>query len=189
MNKKLFFTFLASLCFVAASAQETLTKSDTLRKDALNIFMEASDYIRKEIPYVNYVRDIRDAGVYIISTSQATGSGGREFTYFLIGQHEFAGMTDTLSFASSPDDTQDQVREMEVKTLKLGLVRYVAKTPLSKYLKINFTEPIAETVSTDKWDSWVMGASVSGFLNAMTYNADGLSKNAIPKGMLHLTGN
>ena len=29
-----------------------------------------SDYIRKEIPYVNYVRDIKDAGVYIISTNR-----------------------------------------------------------------------------------------------------------------------
>ena len=82
----------------AFSAQETTTKSDTLRKDALNVFMEASDYIRKEIPYVNYVRDIKDAGVYIISTSQRTGSGGCEFTFFLVGQNENAGMRDTLSF-------------------------------------------------------------------------------------------
>jgi len=37
--------------------------------------METSDYLRKEIPYVNYVRDIKDAGVYIISTVQQTGSG------------------------------------------------------------------------------------------------------------------
>ena len=56
----------------------------------LIVFMEATDYIRKEIPYVNYVRDIKDAGVYIISTSQRTGSGGLEFTYFLVGQHEYS---------------------------------------------------------------------------------------------------
>lgn len=156
----LFFCFLS----YSVSAQVPTSNSDTLRKDALNVFMDASDYIRKEIPYINYVRDIRDAQLYIISTSQTTGSGGREYTYFMYGQHEFAGMADTLSFASSPDDTQDQVREMEVRTLKLGLMRYVAKTPLSKYMKISFTEPIAQTVSTDKWNSWVMGASVSGYL-------------------------
>ena len=77
--------------------------ADTLRKDALNLFMDASDYIRKEIPYVNYVRDIRDAGLYIISTSQRTGSGGVEYTYFFIGQNENEGMRDTLMFTSSPD--------------------------------------------------------------------------------------
>lgn len=147
------------------SAQEVQTNSDTLRKDALNIFMEASDYIRKEIPFVNYVRDIKDADVYIISSSQGTGSGGREFSYFLYGQHNFAGMADTLKFASSPDDTQDKVREMQVRTLKMGLMRYISKTPLAKYMRITFSEPLSETVSSDKWNSWVFGASVNGFLN------------------------
>ncbi len=136
--------FSFSSCF----AQETASQSDTLRKDALNVFMEASDYIRKEIPYINYVRDIKDAGVYIISTYQRTGSGGFEYTYFFVGQHDFAGMRDTISFVTSPDETQDQIRIQEVKTLKMGLTRYVAKTPLAKYININFSEPLSETVST-----------------------------------------
>ena len=137
--------------------------ADTLRKDALNLFMDASDYIRKEIPYVNYVRDIRDAGLYIISTSQRTGSGGVEYTYFFIGQNENEGMRDTLMFTSSPDDTSEIIRENEVRTVKMGLVRYVARTPLSKYLSIGFSEPLSETVSTDKWNSWVFKTSISGY--------------------------
>jgi hypothetical protein len=126
--------------------------------------MEASDYIRKEIPYINYVRDIKDAGVYIISTSERTGSGGAEFTYFLVGQHEFAGMRDTISFFTTPDETQDQIRIQQVKTLKMGLMRYVSKTPLAKYMNISFSEPLSETVSTDKWDSWVFKANIYGYL-------------------------
>lgn len=146
-------------------SQETASKSDTLRKDALNVYMESSDYIRKEIPYINYVRDIKDASVYIISTIQRTGSGGREYTYFLVGQHEFEGMRDTVSFASKPDATEDEIRAKEVNTLKMGLMRYVAKTPLSEYMKITFTEPLSETVSTDKWNSWVFRARFTGFLD------------------------
>ena len=94
----------AALMFTIVSgiAQETLNQADTLRKDALNVFMESTDYVRKEIPYVNYVRDIRDAGVYIISTSQRTGSGGYEYTYFLVGQHEFEGMRDTIIPSDHP---------------------------------------------------------------------------------------
>ena len=163
--KRTILFFLFTIILIPAFSQEVPTKSDTLRKDALNVFMDASDYIRKEIPYVNYVRDIKDAGVYIISTHQRTGSGGVEFTYFLVGQNEYKGMADTLTFASSPDDTQDQIRAMEVRTLQLGLMRFVAKTPLAKYMKISFSEPISETVSSDKWNSWVYGASISGFLN------------------------
>lgn len=55
--------------FVNVDRQDEPIKSDTLRNDALNVFMSASDYIRKEIPCVNYVRDIKDADVYILSTT------------------------------------------------------------------------------------------------------------------------
>jgi hypothetical protein len=163
--KKIIILLALAMSFVNVFSQENATKLDTLRKDALNIFMSASDYIRKEIPYVNYVRDIKDAGVYIISTYQRTGSGGIEYTYFLVGQNENAGMRDTLSFVTSPDETQDEIRIKEVKTLKMGLMRYVAKTPLSKYMNISFTEPLSETVSTDKWNSWVYRAAFNGWLN------------------------
>ncbi len=140
--------------------------------------MEAIDYIRKEIPFVNYVRDIKDAGVYIISTNQRTGSGGMEFTYFLVGQNENGGMRDTVSFVTSPDETQDEIRIKEVNTLKMGLMRYVAKTPLSKYIKINFTEPLSETVSSDKWNSWVFRASFNGFLDGQqSYKSSNLNGN------------
>ena len=124
--------------------------------------MDATDYIRKEIPWVNYVRDIKDAGVYIISTGERTGSGGMEFTYFFVGQHQNEGMRDTLSFTTTPDETTEGRRAKEVNTLKLGLMRYIARTPLAKYMKITFSEPLSETVTTDKWNSWVFRTSLNG---------------------------
>ena len=160
------------------------TNSDDLRKDALKVFMDASDYIRKEIPYVNYVRDIKDAGVYIISTDQGTGSGGREYTFFFVGQGDYAGMTDTLSYVSSPDDTDEIKRMNQVRTLKMGLMRYVAKTPLSKYMNIMFSMPLSETVTSDKWDSWVFRSSFNGYLNGekaykSTYLNGNISANRV----------
>jgi hypothetical protein len=184
--KKILFAFCSALLCCHSFSQETPTKSDTLRKDALNVFMEASDYIRKEIPYVNYVRDIRDAGVYILSTSQGTGSGGREYTYFIVGQNKFSGMRDTVTFVSSPDDTQDIIRMNQVKSLKVGLMRYVGKTPLSKFMNITFTEPLSETVSNDKWDSWVFRSSFSGYLDGQkayrsSYLNGNISANRVTK--------
>lgn len=187
LSMKRFFMII-SLIIMAANVfcQEKTVKTDTLRKDALNVFMDASDYIRKEIPYVNYVRDIKDAGVYIISTSQNTGSGGSEYTYFLVGQNENAGMRDTISFVTTPDETQDETRIKIVRTIKMGLMRYVAKTPLAKYMNISFSEPLSETVSTDKWNSWVFMTSIYGFLQAeKTYSdyyvSGNLSANRITK--------
>lgn len=169
--KRIILLITLTVSSISVFAQEINNQSDTLRKDALNVFMDASDYIRKEIPYVNYVRDIKDAGVYIISTVQRTGSGGLEFTYFLVGQKVNAGMRDTISFVTSPDETQDERRIKEVNTLKMGLMRYVAKTPLSKYMKISFTEPLSETVSSDNWDSWVYSAGLNAYTSGQTtYN-------------------
>ena len=171
-------TFLAVISPAFSGGLET--KSDSLRKDALHVFMETNDnktndYIRKEIPYINYVRDIRDASVYILSTKQRTGAGGTEFTYFLVGQNQNAGMYDTLSFVSAPDATYDEIRLQEVNTLKLGLMRYIAKTPLAKYVRISFSEPISETVSTDKWNNWVFKTQLSGwFEGQQTYTSNNL---------------
>jgi hypothetical protein len=176
---KFFFISMAlTMIFISAFPQENTSKTDTLRKDALNVFMDASDYVRKEIPYVNYVRDIKDAGVYIISTYQRTGSGGWEYTFFLVGQNEYAGMRDTISFVTTPDETDDETRIKQVRTLKMGLMRYVAKTPLSKYMNISFSEPLSETVSTDKWNSWVFKTSIYSFLQGeKTYSDTYLSGN------------
>jgi hypothetical protein len=165
MKRVLFLSILAALC-LASYSQENVAVNDTIRKDALNVFMEANDYIKKEIPFINYVRDRKVADVYIISTTENTGSGGSVCTFFIVGQGKYNGMADTLKCNFSPDETQDMMRAKQVKTLKLGLMRYIAKTPLAQYMNINFSEPLSATVSTDKWNSWVYSASMSAYYYA-----------------------
>lgn len=172
--KKLILISIILCSSIFVNAQEEIPASTELRKDALNVFIKANNYnsnelpdinyIRNEIPYINYVRDLNDADVYIISSSQRTGSGGFVTTYFFKGQHRFANMSDTLSLACSPDDTEDQIRKMQVSTLKMGLMQYVAKTPLAKYIDIKFTESISEEVTIDKWNSWVFKTTLRGYL-------------------------
>lgn len=175
--RKLFPLMILLLVSANAFCQPAPDRSD-LRKDALKVFMNANDYIRKEIPYVNYVRDIKDAGVYIITTSQRTGSGGFEQIFFLIGQNEYSGMADTISFVASPDDTQESIRNKEVRTLKMGLMRYVARTPLAEYMRISFTENIPPSVPDDKWDSWVFRTSFNGWSDGQqTYQSVNLNSN------------
>lgn len=69
-TNKVFTVLLFFLLVLHASGQEPKEMQDTLRKDALNVHMEASDFIKKEIPFINYVRDLKDADFYIISTYQ-----------------------------------------------------------------------------------------------------------------------
>ena len=70
-------------------SQDTL-KVDSLRKDALNVYFNCPscdmDYVRKEITFVNYVRDQKDAQLYILISSMTNGSGGSEYSIYFIGQ-------------------------------------------------------------------------------------------------------
>jgi len=170
MKKLLILLSLLPVCLPVFS-QENVPETDSLRKDALNVYMDASDYIKREIPFINYVRDRKVADVYIISTYESTGSGGMVTSFYIVGQGKYQGMADTLKCNISPDDTYDMRRAKEARTLKMGLMRYVAKTPLAQYMNINFTQPLSETVSTDKWNNWVYSISLNGYTNAQkTYS-------------------
>ena len=140
----------------------SLTAQDSLRKDALNVYMDASQHIKREINFINYVRDIGEAQLVIITTRQQTGSGGRQTLFFLEGQLDLVGMNDTIIYSSSPDDTEDKRRGEEVRTLKMGLMRYMLKTPLAKFIDIKFTEPISDVILSDKWNSWVFSTYLGG---------------------------
>jgi hypothetical protein len=170
--KRLFLPAILLLSFFQCFSQEPkIVNSDTIRKNALNVFMEANSYIKKEIPYINYVRDRKFADVYIITTQESTGSGGSVTTFFIVGQQKFEGMKDTLKCNISPDETYDMQRAKEVKTLKIGLMRYVARTPLAQFMNISFNQPLSETVSSDKWNSWVYSASFNAYTSGQsTYN-------------------
>ena len=169
--KRILLLIAFAITFFSAFSQEKTNQTDTLRKDALNVFMDASDFFKKEIPFINYVRDIKVADVYIITTEESTGSGGYVSTFFIVGQGKYKGMADTLKCSFSPDETDDNRRAQQVKTLKLGLMRYVAKTPLAQFMNINFSQPLSETVSSDKWNSWVYSASMyASFYGQKSYN-------------------
>ena len=129
------------------------------REDAVRVFIDCDhcdiNYIREEIPYVNYVREVREAQVYILETSQGTGSGGRKYTYIFQGQGKFEGMNDTLEYASRPDDSRDFIRIWRTQMLKMGLMRYVARTPLYSEVNIDPTENVVQQEVVDRWNNWV----------------------------------
>lgn len=158
--KNLTFLFALLVCLVFSSnAQEQKEPTDSLRKNAVKIFIDCEycdmNHIRREIPYVNYVRDVKEAQLYIRETRQNTGSGGREYSYFFTGQEKFEGLNDTLTYASRPDDTRDFTRDGRTNMMKMGLMRYVARTPIYKEVSIRHTGRIKEEQVSDKWNDWV----------------------------------
>jgi len=147
----------------SAYGQEDQNPADTIRKYAVKIFLDCHDcdmnYTRQEIPYINYVRDVREAQVFILVTQQEAASGGEQFTYTFHGQGDFRGMNDTLTYTSSPDQTSPIIREKRTNLLKMGLMRYVARTPLINEIEILHNAELEAEEVIDKWNYWVFELS------------------------------
>lgn len=170
MKIQIFVLIIFSLLTGHLFAQELEDITGSLKSDALSVYISSNDddlstdFIRNEIPIINYVRDPQDAQVHIIITFQETGAGGTEYSFFLIGQHDFAGMVDTLKYQSSPDDTDEKIMDGQISILKMGLMRYIMQTSLSNNVRISFTEQEQEGVSHDSWNNWVISFFMGGSL-------------------------
>lgn len=140
-------------------------KTQNTRKEAVQVFIDCErcdmDHIRREIPYVNYVRDVKEAQLYIRETRQTTGSGGREYSYFFAGQKKFEGMGDTLVYTSGPNDTDEEIRAGRTNMLKMGMIRYVARTPVYKEVSIEYDGDAEVETVVDKWNNWVFEIQTS----------------------------
>jgi hypothetical protein len=170
----------AALVWAATSgAQERNNDLTDIRKTATSVFLDFSDYqeyVKTEIPFVNYVRDRKEAQVHIMLTNQETGSGGREYTLTFIGQQNFTGLDDTLTCVTRQMDPEEVVRRNIVRTMKMGLVRYVSKTPLARDISVEYRQKTDLAEVVDKWNYWVFNIETEGNLDGQesskTYSLD-----------------
>jgi hypothetical protein len=172
--------FLLAAATAAAQAlppaQQAAPASSTVR-----VFVDCNHgcdttYIRKELNFVDHVRDKEVADVHILITTERAGGGGDLYTISFMGLRRFAGVNDSMTYLTQQADTDDDIRRGLVRVLKLGLVRYVAATPLRDSLDVSFRPPSAKNQSAqtvdDPWDFWVFrlrgNASTSGEESATT---------------------
>ena len=145
---------------------------EELKEKAPRVFIDCRrcdiNYIKTEITFVNYVRDRKEADVHVLITTQRTGSGGTEHTIAFIGLRDYTDIQNTLTYTSNQTDTADDVRRGLVRVLKMGLVQYVAKTPISDRISISFKDQVKPTSVKDKWNFWVFSLSLNGSLNKET---------------------
>ena len=155
----LFCLFLIAFISQVVQAQEQGSTSDALRKEAVKIFLDCQscdmNYTRQQIPYVNFVRDVKEAQVFILITQQNAGSGGTQYTLTFQGLGIYNSMNDTLVYTSSPDETSTIVREKKNNMLQMGLMKYVARTPVFSEIEFNYNAELEQEQVVDKWNNWV----------------------------------
>ncbi len=164
---------LAALCVMGPPtfALEATRDSIDMQEQALDVFLDGSystdreRYIKEEIPYVNYVRDLYQADLYILYTSRSTGSGDTEYTLTFLGRKGFTGVDDTLTCICRNLDTEEQRRAEIVRIMKLGLVRYVSRTPQADGIRITHAEVSKPAEIKDRWNYWVFKVGLSGSMS------------------------
>ncbi len=125
-----------------------------------------SAFYRTDITFVDHVRERSAADVHILITRQTTGGGGRVYTLAFYGQHAFEKLSDTLTVETAQGATEDEQRQAISRTIKLGLTRYVARTPAAARASLSVAAPTdtdAATPPRDRWNAWVfrIGANVN----------------------------
>ena len=129
------------------------------------------DFIRTEITYVNWVRDRAVADVHILLTSQEGGAGGQAITAAFLGLRSYAGRGDTLVFNTNPTTTGDERRRGVTRMIALGIVPFVARTPMGQALRITAAgqrevQAVTQTTpANDPWKAWVFEIGLNGFTN------------------------
>lgn len=162
------------ISFIAQGQNNILAKPDSSHSNfALKVFLDCNycdmDYLRTELTYIDYVRDRMEAQVDIIVSSLQTGSGGAEYTFVFKGQKEFRGQNDTLRYDITSFSTDDVTRKGIVQTIKLGLIRYIAKTAYASKMYISCpidTNRMIQPIQIyDKWRGWLFTCGGFGNFN------------------------
>ena len=125
------------------------------------------DYLRREITFINYMRDRQDAQIHVLVTTQRAGAG-EEFTFDFIGLREFEGDDHSFTYTSSSTDTDDETRAGVAQMLRVGILHYLAKTPLINDIEIRAAVETMERrflvvdPADDPWNFWVFRFGVDG---------------------------
>lgn len=162
----------ALLALPAVACSQDQPASDAPGERMLRVFVDCDsdycdlDFFRREITFVDYMRDRRDADVHVLITTRETASGGNEFLLEYIGQGTFSAVDDSLRHFSSDTDVFDEVRAGLTQMLELGLVRYAARLPSARRLDVAYEAPDTSRLTrgsvSDPWNFWIFRIRVGG---------------------------
>jgi hypothetical protein len=165
---------LLAIVFVFATVAEAAPRQTAPPASAgrLRVFLDCDDcnddYVRREIEFIDYVRDRKEADLHVLVTTQDTAAGGEEWVFKFIGLGRFNGVNDELRYTSQQTTTDAEERVGYTRILKLGLVRYVTSTPVADRLQIVYKgEPTvkqtgAKPARSDPWNFWVFRIQAGG---------------------------
>jgi len=164
------------VCLIGLATAAAQTPPPPPLNRPLRVFIDCrgggcdQEFFRKELFWIDHVRDQRDADIHLLITQQPTGGGGSEYTVRAIGQGRWADREDALTVYAEAGETQDVRRRLLTQTFGLVLARYAAETPVGPTLRLTAPAPTAgsaaqTTAADDPWNFWVFRLNFNSFTN------------------------
>ncbi len=159
----LFLLFSGFMIPASGSATDTTPLNNNTR---ITVFLDAhwwldEHFVREQIPIVTYVRDKELADVHIMMSRHGAGSAGANYAISFIGNRRFHGEDHNMIYWAPSSNSSDDTRRGYTNKLKIGLVQYIATTPLVDRIMVeyDFDEQAiirehALEPETDPWNSW-----------------------------------
>jgi hypothetical protein len=180
-------TGLALLLFIhffsGASAKDRFDYYPDSTKKSVKVFLNCpnswcwQDYLRTQTTWAYFVQDQFVADVNLRINSLENGSGGSQYKLIFEGLGKIAHLQDTVWFSTNGIQTDNEVRDVLLKHVQLGLVRYAMQTESHDVLRISSAdssdrEEIGQGSNPpeDPFNAWVYNLSFWG-------NGDGQKSN------------
>jgi hypothetical protein len=162
------FLFLLGLFLLSGNS----LNAQNNHKNLLSVFLDMprsidQDYIRQEIPMVVYVRDKELADVHIIMSEHPSGTTGSTYNISFIGYGDYRDRNFQLTYWAPAANTFDQTRRGYTERIKLGLIPFLASTPLADLLSVNYDTAVLaqseyDSLDRDPWNYWVIEMYAGG---------------------------
>lgn len=156
--------FVGAIAFVAPAFGQA--------PDRVRVFVDCPgqscdvEHLRREIEFVEYVRDPADADVHLLITAERVGLDAFAHGVRLVGRERFAAAGDDFQLVGPEDETLAERRDRLTQAIRLALLRYVARTSGADRIDVAYrpTETLRDPLAPppDPWNAWVFQSSLSG---------------------------
>ena len=128
-------------------------------------------YLRKEINYVDHVRDQALANIQLFIYRNRNANNGNRYSLDFIGNENFKEKNISLNLDTNPKMTRDEIRNELKKKIELGLVYFLIETEISKKINITYDSSfLSDEIesSSDRWKNWVFQSSGDAYFENET---------------------
>ncbi len=159
------FVFLLTGSCSYSHAHEIQGRRNASANSRLSVFLDLeswvdADFVRQEIPVVEYVRDREQADVHVLFSRHAAGTTGMTYNISFIGYGRHSDKNYQLEYWAPAANTAYETRRGYTGIIKMGLAPFMSTPTMAGRISIHYdplitADDITEIVR-DPWNHWVI---------------------------------